>query len=183
MGEDGRSNFGKMKTKLPPADLIEEMLLKNGEVATKIYGSSMSPLLSGGKKVLVKAADSREIRLGDVVCFRSDLQLVAHRVVRIRRSRKGVHFLTKADNGPTFDRYVASDKVLGKVTTVEGHPLTTILWKILNRAISTISFLEGRASDACIKIPLSRLSWWSRKAFNRVLLRTQVVSTEGPLRR
>ena len=157
-----------MKTKIPPADLVEEMLLNKGEVATKIYGSSMSPLLSEGKRVLMRHVDQGKIKLGDVVCFKSQSQLVAHRVVRIHRLKEGRRFLTKADNASTFDRYLSSDEVVGNVVAVEGQSLTAFPWKIFNRLIGEISLFEGEAKKKLMKNSFRQFSKWVRyslKAF------------------
>ena len=81
-----------------------------------ILGGSMWPLLRDGDRVRVVHGDRRPVP-GDIVVFRSEERLVAHRVLRCLASPAGPTLLTQGDNtrGPD-DQPVNQEDVLGRVT-------------------------------------------------------------------
>jgi signal peptidase len=78
----------------------------------------MKPLLREGDAVLV-AHGNKDIRRGDVVVFRQEGGLVAHRVLRIGVGDAGSVLVTKGDGLSRFDTPVSAKQVVGRVVSIE----------------------------------------------------------------
>ncbi len=109
-----------------------------------ITGNSMLPLLRDGDRVLV-AHDRTPIRMGDVIVFWQSNQLIIHRVIRIERTPDTARFLTKGDNGLSFDPLVNADQVIGKVLAVRRADRETRLdtrgWRLWGASIAYTTLL------------------------------------------
>lgn len=83
-----------------------------------IVSSSMHPTYEPGDLVMIAGVDPSEIRVGDVIVFWRDGQLIMHRVIRIERVGQHIYFFTRGDNpsNPACDYWVVrDDQVVGKV--------------------------------------------------------------------
>jgi signal peptidase len=78
----------------------------------------MKPLLREGDAVLV-AHGRKDVRRGDVVVFRQEGGLVAHRVLRIGRGDTGCALVTKGDSLRRFDAPISAKQVVGRVVSIE----------------------------------------------------------------
>jgi signal peptidase I len=85
-----------------------------------ISGHSMLPTLCDGDRVLV-THDLSSVRRGDVIVFRQDDGLVAHRVVRVTGHIGARRFRTRGDNVIRFDPEVSEPSVIGRVLAVSGQ--------------------------------------------------------------
>jgi signal peptidase I len=74
---------------------------------TAVYGISMEPELHAGNLILISEVMPDEIEVGDIIVFTvpeavrehyNYPPIVAHRVIQVRSSEKGVTFRTKGDN-------------------------------------------------------------------------------------
>lgn len=79
----------------------------------------MAPLVRPGDQVLISRIVSEQIRLGDIVLFRRDGDMIVHRVLKKHRSDKGIGFSEKGDNTLTCG-LIDADKIIGRVTMVKG---------------------------------------------------------------
>ena len=99
-----------------------------------IAGRSMVPLIEDGDHVLV-AHGCAGVRRGDVVVFRHQGRLIAHRVLRIHSNDAGPTFVTKGDNTTQFDSPLSADEIVGRVLTVKRGDrymsLDTTVWRIV----------------------------------------------------
>jgi signal peptidase len=84
-----------------------------------ILSGSMEPALPVGSLVLVEPKAPEEVKVGDILTFRSPSdadQQVTHRVVEIRGEGSALHFETKGDANEALDRYpVPAGEVVGTV--------------------------------------------------------------------
>jgi signal peptidase I len=80
-----------------------------------VDGGSMRPFLQDGDQAQIKHG-VRKLRTGNVVVFRQDNQLVAHRLLT---QRSDGFYLTKGDNVQSADPLVAADRVVGRVVAVQ----------------------------------------------------------------
>jgi len=87
-------------------------LLANQLVDFPIVGRSMMPALADGTVVHVSLCDGAACDAGDVIVFRMDAQIVAHRVVH----RAKAHLVTRGDGRITPDPPVPFARVLGKMS-------------------------------------------------------------------
>lgn len=99
------------------ADLLVDALAHN-DIWINIKGKSMSPFLKDGVAALV----SRPMRVScaDILVYRYEGQIIAHRLIRRRKTRSGnILYQTKADNGYSLDEPVSLENILGKVIAVK----------------------------------------------------------------
>lgn len=83
-----------------------------------IKGHSMLPSIQSGDHALV-AHGWAGVRRGDLVVFRRDGILVAHRVLRVHYDDHGPTFITKGDNAPQFDPPLSASEIVGRVLSIE----------------------------------------------------------------
>ena len=84
-----------------------------------VLSDSMQPEMSTGDMIVVRPVDASQIKVGDVILFRSPADpeaRIAHRVVDIASSSSGLAFVTKGDANQVADHApVPADRVLGRV--------------------------------------------------------------------
>jgi signal peptidase I len=87
------------------------------ELVATIDGVSMTPTIAPGTRVRLRHADVYTLRSGDVVAFEYNGRLMAHRIVRIGRTRASRgYLLTRGDAMPLNDVPVRLECVIGIVT-------------------------------------------------------------------
>lgn len=141
-----------------PGHVLEAVLDVWGQAGEQhfipITGNSMLPLIRDGDHVLV-AHGCAGVRRGDVVVFRRESRLIAHRVLRIYggdalEMGKGHRpsFVTKGDHAPQFDSPLSADEIVGRVLAVERGSrymsLDTAAWRVLGwlMAVSTLAWTK-----------------------------------------
>jgi len=97
--------FGRMLASRPEASEIT------------ICGQSMGPLFARPCRVLVQPG-SRSLRPGDILLYASGRGMVAHRLLAIRRNRRGRFYLAKGDTNYHCDGLFPERAVLGRVAAV-----------------------------------------------------------------
>ena len=109
-----------------------------------IAGRSMLPLIKNGDHVLV-VHGCADVRCGDVVVFRYEGKLIAHRVLQIYKDIAGHHiFITKGDNASRCDPPLSSSEIVGRVLSIrrggKEMSLDTPFWRMLGwlTALSTL---------------------------------------------
>lgn len=137
----------RKETRLDPSLLDTAIQLWKGHDKRHwipITGNSMLPLMRAGDQVLV-AHDCSHIRTGDVIVFWQSNQLIIHRVIQIERTPDTIRFLTKGDNGLSFDPIVSADQVIGKVLAVRRTGRETWLdtrgWRMWGSGIAYTTLL------------------------------------------
>ena len=84
-----------------------------------IASNSMVPVYERGDAIIYEKIDKNDIEVGDIIVFKKDNILVAHRVTRVREDYLKKYFYTKGDANKSADNgYVAEDDVLGVVRNV-----------------------------------------------------------------
>jgi hypothetical protein len=132
-----------------PGHVLEAALDEWGQAGEQhqipISGNSMWPAIHHGDRVLV-AHGCAGVRRGDVLVFRRDGQLIAHRVMRITGGDADPTFVTKGDNAPQFDPPLSADEIVGRVLAVERDgqhmSLDTPAWRALGwlAAVGTLAW-------------------------------------------
>jgi hypothetical protein len=147
-----------------PGHVLEAALGVWGQAGERhfipITGGSMLPLIRDGDHVLV-AHGCAGVRRGDVVVFRREGQLIAHRLLRVYGGDAEPTFVTKGDNAAQFDPPLSADEIVGRVLAVERGDrymsLDTTTWRVLGWlvAVSTLAW--------------TKLYGWSRDLKQRLL--------------
>ena len=84
-----------------------------------IASNSMEPLYERGDAIIFERIDKNDIETGDIIVFKKDNIILAHRVVRVREDYTKKYFYTKGDANKSVDSgYVVEDAVLGVVRNV-----------------------------------------------------------------
>jgi signal peptidase I len=134
---------------------VSAELLANGfGVQFEARGTSMFPTIKDGESVTVQPTSSRDIRRGDIILYSGSRGVIAHRVVRIHRSRgEAPIFILRGDSSDSCDEPVGPARVLGKIVSV--------------RRDGKNQRLEGKRArlSYAARRRVSKLKAWSRSAF------------------
>ncbi len=97
---------------------ISEDLLSNGfDLRINTRGPSMFPLIGTGDKITISTI--RNPKIGDILVFRRDDQMVCHRLVKAFERNGTRHFQTRGDSFFNPDEPVTADQILGRVIRIE----------------------------------------------------------------
>lgn len=114
-----------------------------GYTGYRIITESMKPNINSGDVVLVKTinGDKEEIKKGDVITFRKNLEVITHRVIDIEENNGENVYVTKGDNNNLEDQErVEKSELLGKVVVVIPY-LGNIIGILENKIIFLILVL------------------------------------------
>ncbi len=95
-------------------DLAAEVLRSSGTLRLQVRGWSMLPSIWPGDTLLVEQVESSQMAEGEIILFRRERRLLAHRIVRSDRS----HILTRGDSMAASDSPIDKDEVLGRVASI-----------------------------------------------------------------
>jgi signal peptidase I len=91
--------------------VVYAVLFVAGYRTVAVYSGSMEPQLHVGSVVFVKAIDSADVRVGDVITFqdpRTPGRLITHRVVKRFTHEGELVYRTKGDANPSADPWTIS---------------------------------------------------------------------------
>jgi hypothetical protein len=148
--------------------LCSELLRAGQPLRIRIRGSSMVPALWPGESVTIHSMDIKGTRVGQIVVFSRDGQLVAHRVLRIDPSEDGADdcaVVTRGDAAGEEDSPVLPAEWLGIVVSVQRFGTARTLRfaptgsaramaalvrgsDLLRRALDRLSMLLARSANA-----------------------------------
>lgn len=128
-------------------DLITDLLQEGYKVRFDAPGHSMFPTIMANETVLVEPIDPAAVKPGDIILYRTNNHLIAHRVVKIdkknandiaetqskgdsplrkrsapqakRSSSKALYFVLRGDAAASCDAPVAAAQILGKIVSIE----------------------------------------------------------------
>ncbi|MBI5210004.1 MAG: glycosyltransferase [Elusimicrobia bacterium] len=128
---------------------VSRILLEGGRAVRFVArGSSMSPIIKDRDTIEVRPAAAGELRKGDVVLYRKDGGLVAHRIVGEGVGAGGAVFLLKADCGEGVET-VEWSHILGLVSARlrNGRRLSLerAFPRLLGRVVSGVPYPVHRA--------------------------------------
>jgi hypothetical protein len=132
-------------------ELALEVLRSFGGAQLPVTGASMLPALWPGDLLEVHRESAAKIFAGDVVVFRREGRLVAHRVVEKLGWPDGTVLVTRGDRLEQTDPPVSPEELLGRVTWVRrGHRRLGPRLTLWGRATSWVL----RRSDFCARLLL-----------------------------
>jgi len=141
-----------------PRPILEAALDAWGQAeeqhAIPISGHSMLPTIHDGDRALISHGCAG-VRRGDVIVFRCEDTLIAHRVACIQDGEDGPTFVTKGDNVSHFDLPLNAGEIVGRVLAVQRNgqstSLDTTAWRLSGWliAVGTLAWarLYGCARD------------------------------------
>ncbi len=99
--------------------LCEAVLTDGNSVRFRARGHSMHPQIRDGDEVQIAPLPEDDVRVGDILLYRSQLEtVVVHRVIGVRTVEGQVYFRLKGDLALHVEN-VPSAAVLGKVIRIE----------------------------------------------------------------
>ena len=126
-----------------------DLLERGHQVRFRAPGWSMHPSIRDGEAITVIPISPVEVRRGDIVFYRCNGNVFAHRVVSIEKQQEdALRFTLRGDALGSPDESVASHQILGKVVAVErgGHSvdLYTLRAEVLRKVRLCGSRLKKR---------------------------------------
>ncbi len=103
-------------------DLTAELLSRGTTVRFRPSGRSMYPSIREGELITVEPVQPSDVKLGDIVLYRSQRGLVAHRVVGSSPTQSSVlspHYFLRGDASLSCDKPIEVQQILGRVVSVE----------------------------------------------------------------
>jgi len=95
-------------------ELVAEVARTSGEVRLQVNGGSMLPAIWPGDVVTVRSRDLAELQPGQIVLYRREGKLTAHRVMHISAD----HLIARGDSLPSSDLPVRATEVVGQVVNI-----------------------------------------------------------------
>ena len=127
-------------------DLTTELLSQGATVRFRPSGRSMYPSIREGELITVEPVEASDVKLADIVLYRSQRGPIAHRVVEIA-SRDARIFRLRGDASLSCDQPVAAHQILGRVVRVQRHhrsiALATRAAKLWHKARRLASGVKG----------------------------------------
>ena len=128
-----------------------------GYSAFRVVKGSMEQAISVGETILSHKTPPEELRVGDIVCFRTEIaeirgSIVTHRIRDIYQGNDGRYYLeTQGDANLTSDPYlVPEDRLVGRVVWTSGSE--NVLTNVLSFITGKIGFL------ALIVLPITLIA-------------------------
>lgn len=108
-----------------------------GYKAYIIKSNSMEPSIKSGDVVIVKKVPEENIKVGDIITFKQNTEIITHRISKIEEENNIKKYITKGDNNNLED----SEKITYE--GIKGKNIITIpyLGKIINMLENKIIFL------------------------------------------
>ncbi len=142
-------------------DLTAELLSRGTIVHFRASGRSMYPAIREGELITVEPVVASDVTLGDIVLYRSERGLIAHRVVGSSPTQSSVlsphHFLLRGDASLSCDEPVEAHRILGRVVRVQRNGRRVALAspgaKIWHKARRLASGLKGWMTQSSVLSP------------------------------
>lgn len=102
------------------ADAVADLLESGCRLRFQATGRSMHPAIGEGEMITVERVSVEDVRSGDVVLYRTQKCVIAHRVEKIERDCDSVTVLVlRGDACEHCDDPVLPSQVLGRVVAVD----------------------------------------------------------------
>ena len=140
---------GKISYYITPA--IEIWGETDREIHLRIQGDSMSPLIMAGDCISLRFTDPGSLKIGDIIVFREDENLIVHRLLK-KRSVNGKGWLCQKGDNLSGCSWIPEDRLLGKVESIQGTGRTLNMarwpWTRINPTLGfTVSFWAAVQED------------------------------------
>ncbi len=117
--------------------------VKNKELADlsffKTIGFSMWPFLKAGEKLLIKKTPTENLKVGDIIIYRTDSQLVCHRLIKKIKERERYLLYVRGDSSVSWPEPITEEMFLGKAMGI-----------IKNGKIVTLNQMKGQLINRLI---------------------------------
>lgn len=108
---DGESNARSASG----CELVAEVAERFSEARFRATGASMMPTIRPGDVLTVQSGEAARFEPGQIILFRRDGTLVAHRILEI----SGDKVRTRGDSLPNADSPITKSEIVGRVVSVD----------------------------------------------------------------
>ncbi|MFH1074495.1 MAG: S24/S26 family peptidase [Candidatus Firestonebacteria bacterium] len=91
--------------------IIQEEIKRKGSLKIKVFGGSMSPVIKANQKVEI--INSKEVKVGDIICYKAGVWFLIHRVKSIDENR-GI-ITVEGDSRDRVLHKIKKSAIIGKV--------------------------------------------------------------------
>lgn len=104
----------------PDIHTLTSIILDDGYYASlPTIGPSMYPFIRSGDRIYVKSLKGEILRTGDIILFKSEKNMICHRLVKIFEKAGVTYYQTRGDAFFHKDTPIIYDQIIGKVIKVE----------------------------------------------------------------
>ena len=100
-------------------DVVESLLDDNHTLSFRMQGFSMYPTLQAGDLGHVEKCSADDLSIGDLIVFRANDKLVAHRLVDIFHQNNQRVFVAKGDHNSYKDAPFTDNELVGRITSIQ----------------------------------------------------------------
>ncbi|MBI5099227.1 MAG: signal peptidase I [Nitrospirae bacterium] len=133
--------------KIDYPDVAESILKNKTNLKIPVIGDSMSPVLRTGDTIYVEPVKTEELSIGDILVYKTQGNMVAHRLVRIFRNNEKCMFMTKGDTFLSVDSPLKESDIIGRVYAVGKPGMVLNLKKGIFSIFNRLSFLLSPLSS------------------------------------
>jgi signal peptidase I len=127
--------------KIDYPDVAESILKKNINMKIPVIGDSMSPVLRTGDPIYVEPVKAEDLAAGDILVYKTQGNMVAHRLIRILRSNGKFMFLTKGDTFSSVDSLLKESDLIGRVYATGKYGMDLNFKKGIFSVVNRLSYL------------------------------------------
>jgi signal peptidase len=129
-------------------ELAGEALSSSGRLRLRVTGWSMLPAIFPGDTLVIEPASSESVGKGDIVLFRRDRQLFAHRVSGKSSGASDFQIVIQGDGMANPDPSVSSSQLLGRVSFVVRDGRCLELAQTPRLSMRAVAAMERRSAWA-----------------------------------
>lgn len=100
-------------------DFAEALLEDNHQLSFFMRGNSMYPTLKAGDVGIVEKCSAADIKIGDIIVFKQNRKLIAHRLISINAENETHFFVAKGDKNLQPDKPFTVKELVGKVCSFQ----------------------------------------------------------------
>lgn len=100
--------------------MLEDKILAGNNLFVATTGLSMRPFVRDGDKVIVKKQKAQDLRIGDIILYRDDInkRTICHRLVKRVKSQNRFILFARADAGGISGEPVLEGDLIGSVVGI-----------------------------------------------------------------
>ena len=133
--------------KIDYPDVAESIIRNNINMKVPVTGDSMSPLLRTGDSIYVEPVKAEDLSAGDILVYKTQGNMVAHRLIRILRSNGKFMFLTKGDTFSSADSLLKESDLIGRVYATGKYGMDLNFKKGIFSMVNRLAYLLSPLSS------------------------------------
>lgn len=127
-------------------DFSLQLMEEKGKIHLRLSGFSMYPFLKEGDVALIKKEDISTLKIGDVIVFKQEQKMIAHRLMEIKKIGNQYELITKGDtskkNDPLFSEHSYVGKIISFHRNEKNVTITSNYFELIGRIIVKTSRLN-----------------------------------------